>query len=313
MIIDAHTHHTRRGYLNDIWWFKRPEWGGRRGVTPVPPEERIARMERESGDGFIPAMDAAGIDVMVTMGLDWSLTIGQAPIPFDQQTKEHCELAQKYPDRIIALASVEPRRGKEGLDLFEMSVKEWGAKGLKLHPCAGFYANDRVVYPFYEKAVELDVPILIHTGIDGPPVLGHYGHPIYLDEVCTDFPELRICAGHMGDYTLTTWQDEFYRIAPAFNNLYMDLSGHARGFAADPVEKFRWLRSVLDRVGPGKVVFATDYPYAAGEGLADFVNIFKEVPKEVKGAGIEFTREELDGILENNAMRWLGSQAPKKR
>ncbi len=321
MIVDVHTHHTKRGHLNDIWWTGIGSNVARREVAQGKPRrpnsvvanEFASRMERESGDGFIPAMDKAGIDIMITFGLDWSFILGDAPITFQQQNMDHFALAKKYPDRIIAFASVEPRRGKEGLEFFERSVKEFGAKGLKLHPCSGWFANDPAAYPFYEKAIELDVPILIHTGIDGPPVSGRHGHPMYLSDVGTAYPELRICAAHMGDYTLTTWQDELFRIAPAFPNLYMDLSGHARNFAADPVRQFRWLRHVLDQVGPEKVLWATDYPYASGESLPAWVNIFKELPKEVKAAGIKFTRKELDDILGNNSLKWLGSAAPKAR
>ena len=321
MIIDVHTHHTRRGYLSDSWWgaigaliagAEAAQGGAAKSKEQVT-NEFVGRMERESGDSYISAMDAAGIDIMITMGLDWSFQIGEPSVSYQQQNLEQYDLAKKHPERIFAFASIEPRRGKEGVEFFERSVKELGAKGLKLHPNSGWFANDPAAYPFYAKAVELDVPVLIHTGIDPAPVSGRHGQPIYLFDVCMDFPDLRICAAHMGDYTLTAWQDELIRIAGAFPNLFMDLSGHADNFAKDAVASFRFLRRVLDEVGRDRVLFATDYPYAPAEGLPAWVQIFKELPQEVMQAGIEFTREELDGVLGNNSLRWLGSQAPKGR
>ena len=43
------------------------------------------------------------------------------------------------------------------------SLSRRGINGLLLTPPYGhYYSNDKRVYPFYEKAVELDIPIYFH-------------------------------------------------------------------------------------------------------------------------------------------------------
>ena len=63
--------------------------------------------------------------------------------------------------------------------------------------------------------------------------------------------------------------------------------------------------------GRSKILFGSDWsalrlirrlPHAA------WVKAIKESPEEVKAAGIEFTEEEISGILGDNAARLLGLQ-----
>ena len=314
MIIDSHGHHVRRGYMGEPWWNGLASLMVNRAAALGQPvrsleeakKEFISRVEGSSGDAMVTALDEAGVDKIVICPLDFGLSMGDNevdPVSVEQQNWEHCELAQRHPDRIIAFASVDPHRGKSGLQLFEKAVKEWGAKGLKLHPCSGWFPNEPDAYRFYEKAIELDVPVLIHTGFDPPPMRVRYAHPIYLDDVCIDFPQLRIAAGHMANI----WRDELVRLSAGHPNLYMDMAGHAREAATDPVAFYRRLRQDIDRVGPNKVLFASDFVYGGvGAAFKQWVDAFKEIPKEVQEAGIQFTDKDLSGILGDNAQRWLG-------
>ena len=45
----------------------------------------------------------------------------------------------------------------------------------------------------------MDLPITINTGIPGPPAPGECQHPMHLDRVCLDFPELKVCMAHGAD------------------------------------------------------------------------------------------------------------------
>ena len=266
-----------------------------------------------SADFIVKALDEAGIDKIVMLETDGGFTRGNAASgPVEQVMWNHMDMARQYPERIIAFVGIDPRRGKSGVEIFEQAVKEWGAKGLKLHPCQGYFPNDRVVYPLYEKAVELNVPVLIHTGIDPPPARNLYANPIYLDDVCQDFPELRVVAAHMA----LGWREQLVYLGFAHPNLYMDLSGCQSDMddkGALPV--YRRLRHDLNVVGPNKLLFASDYPNVGMHNpypgrkdisLKDWVNVFTEIPQEVQEAGIEFTSEEMLAILENNAKHVLG-------
>ena len=75
----------------------------------------------------------------------------------------HAEVAGQHPDRMITFACFDPRRAN-AVELLERAVVELGMVGLKIHPAAGFFPNEKMVYPMYEKAMEyaprFDVPHL---------------------------------------------------------------------------------------------------------------------------------------------------------
>ena len=74
-----------------------------------------------------------------------------------------------YPERMYLEANVGPviRRGIKNANWeLEFLAKEKGAKLCKLYtPEDDGPINDRRLWPFYEKASELGVPLTIHTGI----------------------------------------------------------------------------------------------------------------------------------------------------
>jgi len=49
--------------------------------------------------------------------------------------------------------------------MLEKYIVEMGFKGLKLYPTyQHFFSNQKDVYPIYEKALELNITIMFHTG-----------------------------------------------------------------------------------------------------------------------------------------------------
>jgi len=86
------------------------------------------------------------------------------------------ELQQFSPTRIISFAAAEPldaqdRLNTDQLEALDALVNDKGIKGVLLTPGYGYYyANDKRIYPFYEKAIELDIPIYFHHSHQfGPP------------------------------------------------------------------------------------------------------------------------------------------------
>ena len=313
-VIDVHTHHTRRGYIHESWWrsigYVVQRELRRRG-RPMTLEEAtdyfLTRAEARCGDAMIESMDIAGIDRMVVFPLDFGQTMPEPEIPIEQQNEETAELCARHPDRLIFFAAVDPLRGERALWLFQRMVTEFGAKGLKLHPLAGFYPNQGEVYPFYERCVEFAIPVLIHSGIDPPPVRNKYGQPIHLDDVCTDFPHLRVMCAHMGG----VWRDEAVTLSLYHPNLWLDLSGTQTFLQRDAIGFYKRLRSDVDLLGPDKICFASDYPYYGSEkALKGWVEALCSPLPEVAEAGITFSKEELEGILHRNAEAWLGMQPP---
>ena len=143
MIVDMHYH-----VLADGWW---PEeiwevFGGvyARGLKEMGIEMTAADVKRNifagfwdpNGEKLIAEMDETGIDKTVILPSDFGLAMGEARIPVDEQNKAYGELQKRYPDRIVAFATVDPRR-QDAVSILERAVNEYGLKGVKLHPGAG--------------------------------------------------------------------------------------------------------------------------------------------------------------------------------
>jgi predicted TIM-barrel fold metal-dependent hydrolase len=162
----------------------------------------------------------------------------------------------------------------------ERSVKELGLKGLKLHPTTqAFSPNDTRFYPLWETASSLGIPVLFHSGQTGvgagtPGGGGYklkYSHPMLLDDVAADFPNLTIIMAHPA----VPWQEEQLSVALHKGNVYIDLSGWSPKYFRPILVQY--IRSILQ----DKVLFGSDYPVIKPDRwLRDFENL--ELKDEVR-------------------------------
>ncbi|MDZ7648949.1 MAG: amidohydrolase family protein [Cytophagales bacterium] len=74
-------------------------------------------------------------------------------------------------------------------------------KGIKLYPgYEPFYLHDNRMKVVYDMAVEYDVPVMFHSGDTySPKGKIKYSHPIHIDDVAVDFPDLKIVICHVGN------------------------------------------------------------------------------------------------------------------
>lgn len=168
-------------------------------------------------------------------------------------------IVQRYPEQFMGFASVDPWKGKLAVQELERSVRELGLRGLKLHPTTqAFFPNDTHFYPLWEKAAELEIPVLFHSGQTGvgsgtPGGGGYklkYAHPMLLDDVAADFPSLTIIMAHPA----IPWQEEQLAVALHKGNVYIDLSGWSPKYFRPILVKY--ISSILK----DKVLFGSDYP-----------------------------------------------------
>ncbi len=136
---------------------------------------------------------------------------------------------REFPDVIVGMACMESRPANphvaEDVDRF----KDQGFTGLKFIDAAVPY-NAEQLFPIFERAEALQMPILFHCGIlavtpDGRDrELGtdvNNMRPIYLDRVTRCFPELRIIGAHLG----YPWPHEAALMVNTHKNIYFDLTG----------------------------------------------------------------------------------------
>jgi len=304
MIIDIHTHLSDYDSVAQPFWDAWAELGALRINRPLEKvQKRLPEFWDISGDMIVKDMDAAGIDKSVLLAIDWGLArhLGEPKLSIEEINRVFADVADKYPQRLIAFAGIDPRRNKAA-EMVGRFLKEWGMKGIKLHSAAGFYPNDKACYPIYEKALEYEVPVLLHTGEVLKPLYFKYCQPIYVQQVAMDFPDLPIILAHTGG----CWYSEAVAICNNSMNVYLDLSLWQRRLLR-PLEFYRALRTLLDSVPWQRVLFGSDYPYLKLLiNQERWVKALTEIPDSVKEQGIEFTDEEIAGILGGNAAEILG-------
>ncbi len=144
---------------------------------------------------------------------------------------------------------------------------QWGLRGLKLYPpTQRFHASDRAVFPVYEKAAELGIPVLFHFGITVAPLYDlTYANPLSLSAAVKQFPEVTFGVAHFGAGFLR----ETLFLAYHTENVFVDTSGTNNWRAYTPGNPS--LESVfadaLRAYGARRVVFGTDTavgPYRGG-------------------------------------------------
>jgi predicted TIM-barrel fold metal-dependent hydrolase len=236
---------------------------------------------------LIQTMDKAGIDKSVIFGVDWAYAVtGEPRVSNREQNRTHAEMAKKWEGRLIALAALDPRR-PDIIDQAKQCIEEWGMRGFKLHPSAGFYPNDPVCFPLYEKCGEWGVPIVFHSG--GLEFHWEFGQPMYIASAAERFPEVKMVMAHAGT---ESWQQALLA-ATALGNIYLDISVRQLDFRMNREKFYEWLRNLIDWAGPWKILFASDAP------LPTFWLPQEEWVKAISQpqTNVPFTREELDIIM----------------
>jgi uncharacterized protein len=196
-------------------------------------------------------------------------------------------------DIAIAFASIDPARGPDAVREARALVSTGLIHGLKLHPPSQqFFPNDRLAYPLYEVFAEAHLPVLFHTGHSGigTGVAGgggirlKYGHPMPIDDVAVDFPEMPIIMAHPA----FPWQDEAISVCLHKPTVYIDLSGWSPKYFSPTLVQYA--NTLLKH----KVFFGSDYPWLTPDRwLADFETI--AIRDEVRPL-----------ILKENAARLFG-------
>lgn len=257
-----------------------------------------------TGERLISGMAEKGIDLTVICMVDNAGNPRFKAESMQRGNKIAADIAQKYPDKVMALAGIDPRRS-EAPDMMRQCMEEYGMKGLKYHADNGFDPTGPESYRVLDVLVENNGILLTHTGPLPPPSRAKYAEPALLADLAVDFPDLKVIAAHMGYVNWRPWAS----LALNQPNLYGDLAMWV-AFAVGNYDLFcRELRAILDYVGPSKILFGTDDPiYNALVPTRDWIRLLKDLPDNAPD-GIPFTREEIDAILGGNAAGILGLTA----
>lgn len=203
MIIDIHRHVVAKEWYSEKFWkgYARMIYliVSRRGL-PFSVESVQTKIFPKyfdtTGEKHLEQMEKAGIDKTVVFLFDTGLLTGEPEVLIEEQNKILFNAAKKHPDKIIPFAHIDPRR-PGAIAFVKKCVEEWGAKGLKLHPSAGFNPEEAETLNLIEAIADYRIPVITHTGPSVVPTSSRYCDPIYLDKMLLRFPEVNIIAAHM--------------------------------------------------------------------------------------------------------------------
>ena len=169
-----------------------------------------------------------------------------------------CQVAREDP-RLVAFIGLDPSMGEEGMVKEIEARQAEGARGIKLHPAAQrFYPADRRLWPVYERAQELGLPVIYHSGAFalGPRALD-FAEPRQFPEVLQAFPRLTVVLAHtgFGDF------DACQALARTYANVFFDCCAVVNGSEPSPVLGDDEAAAALRQVGSGRVMFGSDYPW----------------------------------------------------
>ncbi|WXG39613.1 MAG: amidohydrolase family protein [Candidatus Freyarchaeum deiterrae] len=312
MVISVHGHILNKDMWSDTFW----DWQARtfQLAFGIPKEmyfqQILPQVAGFNAEGYVKVMETAGIDKALVMGVDWGMSVaGEAKWSVEEMNHWVAKQVDEYPDKLAALCAVDPRRGERAVKLLAKAVEEWGMKGLKFHPTAGYYPDDPKYFPLYKKCVELDVPLHSHTAVIMAPMESKFADPIHLDSVAAHFPELKIIAIHFGGLC---WMLKCMDIMCFRPNVYAEISAQQPGAAGMPQYWLTTLRNILNvpaLVGSSlkeRIMFGTDSPLITTVmGDDKWVDWIKNIPEKAKEYGLNFTQEEVNKILSENAKRIL--------
>lgn len=140
------------------------------------------------------------------------------------------EARERWPDRVLAYATVDALGGREACDELERQYEWLEPIGLKLYPSSwrekehrGWRMNDpEVAYPIFEKARELGLKMIaIHKNIPFGPVPMEPYRVDDIDVAAAAFPDLNfeIVHGGMAFLEETAW------LVGRFPNVYVNFEG----------------------------------------------------------------------------------------
>jgi predicted TIM-barrel fold metal-dependent hydrolase len=277
-------HFMNEGSLHEMSYYPQFQrwWESVDGVMRAWAGRNLAQggdMPAPRASELIKYMDQVGIDVAFALRESMMDVSGYATC---MSTNAFIlREIEPYPERMYLECNVGPilRRGvKNAIWELEFLVKEHNAKLCKVYAPEDGPLNDRELWPFYEKACELDIPLTIHMGASYVvPQPNKYTLPILLDEVCLDFPDLKIIGYHMG----WPYHEELIGLAGKHKNLYLSISGIVGWFARSPYRGYHIIGEALEWVGPDKIVMGLDLPFDDMGKAVDYVRNL-EMPEELQ-------------------------------
>ena len=196
-----------------------------------------------------------------------------------------------YIDRIGVVAGFTiDNHTHEDLKNYRQWLKDDIIKGIKLY-CGyeHYYPYDERYQVVYDMCIEFGYPIMIHTGdVFSQRAKVKYSHPLNIDDIAVDNPELKIVMCHIGNPWITDCQEILYKN----KNVYADISGLIVGdfTISGRTHYTNKIKEILNYVDdPHRLLYGSDWPISNMKSYIDFVQ------------KLEFDEKSFDLLMFKNA------------
>jgi len=217
----------------------------------------------------------------------------------DCSTEKLIESLKPFNGILYPVGSVSPlSKSKPSAETVENWLKGGTIVGLKFYPAyEPFYPNGEEIRPYLEILEKYKKPAIFHSGDTFNLKSGakiKYAHPLHIDDIAVDFPNIPIVIAHLG----YPWIIDAAEIAYKNKNVFADCSGMAYGkFDEKDKNLIKKMMSLFIEYSgdSSKIMFGTDWPIS---DQSDYVEIFKDFnfsnsPKDFFGA----TAEKIFGLI----------------
>lgn len=233
-VIDFHTHFFPEKLNKAIWdWFETHGW---------PIKYQI------QADETARFLEAQGVSRYVV------LNYSHKPGMSESLNAWTHAFAQRHPESIPFGAIHPDEENVSGL--LDRCFRDYGFKGLKFHThVTGIRPDDERMFPVYEKIIEHDRILLIHSG-NGPSLKGyrettaHVSGAAFTRGMLERYPGMKVVVPHLG----FDEPDEFFAMMEEFPNLWLDTTMVLAGFF--PIEiPWEGIEKFSDRI-----LYGSDFP-----------------------------------------------------
>jgi len=215
---------------------------------------------------------------MGASGVERAILVQPSNYEFDNRYVSEC--LSTYPGRFAGVARIDPV-DRSAPRRLAMWVEEHGIRGLRLAPFRildGSWINDRRIFPLWEKAAELSIPLCFQGG------RGMLGDLVALiDDLLLSFPQLKIAFDHMGHPEVAEGPGsaDFGKLLALarHESLFVKVSGHyaLSGESYPYRDTWPFMRAIYEHYGPRRMLWGSDFPYILGHcGYAKAIALIRD-------------------------------------
>ena len=194
------------------------------------------------------------------------VAIGMVGSPYSDVTTR---ALRDHPHRFVTCLEVDPNDITGAVRAIRAAKAERDIKAVTSFPAGcnpQVPVNDRRYYPIFQTCIDLDIPIVLNAGVAGPRVPSACQDVMLFDQVCFDFPELRVVMRHGAE----PWQELAVKLMLKWPNLFYMSSGFAPRYYPQAILDYANTR------GADKVMYAGYYPM--GLSLRRIFDELEDVP-----------------------------------